>query len=123
VTAAGRPGRLPQWWLDLSVRAKGMIAVAFPLIALIAVTAASLVLQHSERQERTPSVRSRGTTRKGACLSAEAEPGVIRSMRGSGVVAYLTKPLNLTELGKLVDCLTAGHGQRTGPGPRTTPAR
>jgi len=22
VTAAGRPGRLPQWWLDLSVRAK-----------------------------------------------------------------------------------------------------
>ncbi len=58
-----------------------------------------------------------------AVLSAEAEPGVIRSMRGSGVAAYLTKPLNLTELGELVDCLTARHGQRTGPGPRTTPAR
>ena len=40
--AAARPGRLPQWWLDRSVRAKGTIAVAFPLIALIAVTVASL---------------------------------------------------------------------------------
>jgi signal transduction histidine kinase/ActR/RegA family two-component response regulator len=53
MTAAGRASRLPQRWLDLSVRAKGMIVVAFPLIALIAVTVASLVLQHSERQERT----------------------------------------------------------------------
>jgi signal transduction histidine kinase/ActR/RegA family two-component response regulator len=52
VTAAARPGRLPQWWLDRSVRAKGMIAVAFPLIALIAVTVASLLLQYNERQER-----------------------------------------------------------------------
>lgn len=58
VTAAGRPGRLPQWWLDLSVRAKGLIVVAFPLIALVAVTVASLVLQHSERQERTVAVEA-----------------------------------------------------------------
>jgi signal transduction histidine kinase/ActR/RegA family two-component response regulator len=58
-----------------------------------------------------------------AVLSAEAEPGIIRNLRGSGVVAYLTKPLNLTELGQLVDRLTARHSQRGGPRPRTTPAR
>jgi CheY-like chemotaxis protein len=57
-----------------------------------------------------------------AVLSAEAEPGVIRGMRGSGVVAYLTKPLNLTELGTLVDYLTA-RPTRSDPAPRTTPAR
>jgi len=39
-----RPGRLRQWWLDRPVRAKGMIAVTFPMIALMAVTAASLML-------------------------------------------------------------------------------
>jgi CheY-like chemotaxis protein len=57
-----------------------------------------------------------------AVLSAEAEPAVIRSMRGSGVVAYLTKPLNLTELGNLVDWLTVRHG-RSDPAARTSPAR
>jgi signal transduction histidine kinase/CheY-like chemotaxis protein len=58
-----------------------------------------------------------------AVLSAEAEPGTVRTMRDSGVVAYLTKPLNLTELGRLVDCLTGASGQRTGPGQPATPAR
>jgi CheY-like chemotaxis protein len=58
-----------------------------------------------------------------AVLSAEAAPAVIRNMRDSGVVAYLTKPLNLTEVGRLVDCLTTGQIQRSGQPPRTTPAR
>jgi signal transduction histidine kinase/ActR/RegA family two-component response regulator len=58
-----------------------------------------------------------------AVLSAEAAPAVIRSMRDSGVVAYLTKPLNLTEVGRVVDCLTAKQSQRSGQPPRTTPAR
>ena len=49
---AVRPGRLQRWWLDRSVRAKGMMVVAVPLIALIGVTSASLVLQHNEEQER-----------------------------------------------------------------------
>jgi signal transduction histidine kinase/ActR/RegA family two-component response regulator len=57
-----------------------------------------------------------------AVLSAEAAPSVIRHMRDRGVAAYLTKPLNLTEVGKLVDCLTAKHGQRADPAPRTDPA-
>jgi signal transduction histidine kinase/ActR/RegA family two-component response regulator len=52
---AGRPGRFRQWWLDQSVRAKGMIAIAVPLIALIATTGASLALQYQEHQVRTVS--------------------------------------------------------------------
>jgi hypothetical protein len=32
--AAVRPGRLRRWWLDRSVRVKGTIVVAAPLIAL-----------------------------------------------------------------------------------------
>src|ERR1700677_3470771 len=47
-----RSMRLQRWWLDQSVRAKGTIVVAVPLIALIAITSASLVLQHTEEQER-----------------------------------------------------------------------
>jgi CHASE3 domain sensor protein len=51
--AAVHPGRLHQWWLNRSVRAKGIIVVAVPLISLISITSASLVLQANERQERT----------------------------------------------------------------------
>ena len=52
---AGRPGRFQQWWLDRSVRAKGLIVIAVPLIALIGTTSASLVLQSQERSVRTAS--------------------------------------------------------------------
>jgi signal transduction histidine kinase/ActR/RegA family two-component response regulator len=45
-------GWLQQHWLNLSVRAKGMIAVALPLLALFAIGTASLVLQYNERQQR-----------------------------------------------------------------------
>jgi hypothetical protein len=56
--AAIRPGRLRRWWLDRSVRVKGTIVVAAPLIALIAVTSASLALQQNERQERNVALTS-----------------------------------------------------------------
>jgi signal transduction histidine kinase/ActR/RegA family two-component response regulator len=52
-SAAVRPGWMQQWWLNRPVRAKGMVVVAVPLIALVAVTSASLVLEHNERQERS----------------------------------------------------------------------
>jgi signal transduction histidine kinase/CheY-like chemotaxis protein len=42
-----------------------------------------------------------------AVLSAEAAPAVIRDMRDGGVIAYLTKPLDLTELGELLDAVAA----------------
>ncbi len=52
---ADRPGRLQQWWLDRSVRAKGLTVIAIPLIALIGTTSASLALQLQERQVRSVS--------------------------------------------------------------------
>jgi len=57
-----------------------------------------------------------------AILSAEAAQAVIRRMRASGVVAYLTKPLDLTELGRLLDSIAAGHDHRTDPATRTSAA-
>ncbi len=50
---ADRPRGLRQWWLDRSLRTKGLIVVAVPLIALFATTSANLVLQHSESGERS----------------------------------------------------------------------
>jgi PAS domain S-box-containing protein len=50
--AAGPRRWFHRWWLARSVRAKGLIVVAVPLIALVAVTSAGLVLEHSERQQR-----------------------------------------------------------------------
>ena len=56
-----------------------------------------------------------------AILSAEASPAVIRHMRTMGVIAYLTKPLDLAELGRLVDSVEAGHDHPAHPAPRTAP--
>jgi signal transduction histidine kinase/ActR/RegA family two-component response regulator len=51
-SAGARSGRLRRWWLDRSVRAKGMIVIAVPLIFLIGLTSSTLVLLQNERQER-----------------------------------------------------------------------
>jgi AmiR/NasT family two-component response regulator len=57
-----------------------------------------------------------------AILSAEASPASIRQMRARGVIAYLIKPLDLTELGQLPDSLVAEHDHEADPAPRTVPA-
>ena len=57
-----------------------------------------------------------------AILSAEAAHAVIRRMRASGVIAYLTKPLDLNELGRLLDSVAAGHDHLAGPATRTPSA-
>jgi signal transduction histidine kinase/ActR/RegA family two-component response regulator len=57
-----------------------------------------------------------------AILSAEASPDIIRRTRARGVTAYLTKPLELAELGRLIDSFVRRHERETGPAPRTTPA-
>ena len=49
-----------------------------------------------------------------AVLSAEAAPAVIHHLRASDVIAYLTKPLDLAELGRLLDSVAAGHDRRAG---------
>jgi signal transduction histidine kinase/CheY-like chemotaxis protein len=53
---------LRQWWLDRSLRAKGLIVVAVPLIALMGSTAANLLLQQSESSERNVAIRARSLT-------------------------------------------------------------
>jgi signal transduction histidine kinase/ActR/RegA family two-component response regulator len=56
-----------------------------------------------------------------AILSAEASPAIIRNMRSSGVIAYLTKPLDLAELGQLLDSFVAQHDREPDPAPLTVP--
>jgi signal transduction histidine kinase/ActR/RegA family two-component response regulator len=56
-----------------------------------------------------------------AILSAEASPAIIHQMRTRGVIAYLTKPLDLAELGRLLDSVAAGHDRRAGPASLTAP--
>lgn len=56
-----------------------------------------------------------------AILSAEASPAIIRRLRTQGVIAYLTKPLDLTELGGLLDSAAAEHDREAGPASRTAP--
>jgi CheY-like chemotaxis protein len=53
-----------------------------------------------------------------AVLSAEAAPGIIRRMRASGVIAYLTKPLDLAELGRVIRSFRTE--EHTGAIPGTT---
>src|SRR6185437_1064754 len=55
VPSAKGPGRIKQWWLDRSVRAKALTLLAVPLIALFGTSSASLVLEHDERAQRAVS--------------------------------------------------------------------
>jgi DNA-binding response OmpR family regulator len=48
-----------------------------------------------------------------AVLSAEAAPAVIRRMQSSGIVAYLTKPLDLAEFGRVISSFRAEEQSRT----------
>ena len=44
-------------------------------------------------------------------LSADASPGVIRRLLAGGALAYLTKPIELTELGELLDTFAATRAE------------
>ena len=111
-------GRLRQWWLDRPVRAKGMIAVAFPLIALIAVTTASLMLQYNERQERSVAMAaSRLSTAAERTLADAVDTETsIRGYAATGKPVFLT-PYNLSrkslpaDLATLrTDAIAGNHG-------------
>jgi signal transduction histidine kinase/ActR/RegA family two-component response regulator len=56
---ADQPRRLRKWWFDRSLRQKGLIVVAVPLIALMGITSANLLLNRSEDHERTLSLKAR----------------------------------------------------------------
>jgi len=57
-------------------------------------------------------------------LSADASRGVIRRLLAGGAFAYLTKPIELAELGELLDTCAATRAQDQQPQPaiRTAPA-
>jgi CHASE3 domain sensor protein len=47
-----------RWWLNRSVRTKGLIVVAVPMIALMGLTSANLLLQQNESHERAGSINA-----------------------------------------------------------------
>jgi signal transduction histidine kinase/ActR/RegA family two-component response regulator len=74
-----QPHGLRRWWLDRSLRSKGLIVIAIPLVALFATTSASLVLQHSESQDRTVGLNARNLTTAANLVLADmvnAETGI-----------------------------------------------
>jgi signal transduction histidine kinase/ActR/RegA family two-component response regulator len=94
---AGQVRGLQQWWLNQSLRVKGLIVVAVPLVALMAVTSANLMLQSSQTHERNVSLNARSlATAAGQVLAdaVTAETGV-RGYAATGDPLFLD-PYNLT---------------------------
>lgn len=76
---AHQPRGLRQWWLDRSLRAKGLIVVALPLIALMGTNSANLLLQRNESNERNVSIAARALASAASQVLADsvnAETGV-----------------------------------------------
>src|ERR1700683_800331 len=69
---ADRLRGLRRWWLDRSLRAKGLIVVAVPLIALMGVTTANLLLQRNESKERSISIAARNLASAANLVLADA---------------------------------------------------
>jgi signal transduction histidine kinase/ActR/RegA family two-component response regulator len=68
-----------QWWLNQSLRVKGLIVIAIPLVALFATTSASLVLQRTESHERSVGLAANNLTKAANLVLADmvnAETGV-----------------------------------------------
>jgi signal transduction histidine kinase/CheY-like chemotaxis protein len=66
---------LRRWWLDRSLRTKGMIVVAVPLIALLSITSANLLLQQDESSQRTISLNARALDSTAAQVLADEVNG------------------------------------------------
>jgi len=93
---------LRHWWLDLSLRAKGLIVVAVPLIALMGIISANLVLQQSESNERNISTNARNLA-DAANQVLTAAVNAETSMRGYALsrdpVFLAPYTLTLTQIG------------------------
>ena len=77
--APGHRNGVGQWWLDRSLRAKGLTVIAVPLVALMLVTLASLALQRNERQARSEALTAHTLSVSAAQLlldAVNAETGV-----------------------------------------------
>jgi signal transduction histidine kinase/ActR/RegA family two-component response regulator len=92
-----QPHGLRRWWFDRSLRAKGLIVVAVPLIALMGTTSANLLLQRNESNERIVSTDARDLATAAEQVLADsvnAETGV-RGYAATRDPLFLT-PYNLT---------------------------
>lgn len=79
------------------MRSKGLIVVAVPLIALVATTTASLVLQYDERSERSVDIHAFALMTSGHQILTDAlnaETGV----RGYAAADFLPKPFDIHQL-------------------------
>jgi CHASE3 domain sensor protein len=91
-----------QWWLDRSVRTKGLIVVAVPLIALMGLASANLLLQQDESHERTGSSNARNLEDAANQVLADAVNGEtgIRGYAATRDPLFLTPyTLMLTRIG------------------------
>ena len=90
------PGWLSRWWLDRSIRSKGLVVIAIPLIALTVIASASLALEANERQVRAVSTHASNlrTAAEAVLVDAlNAETGV-RGYAATGDPFFL-KPYQL----------------------------
>jgi len=93
-----RPRGIRPWWLDRSVRTKGFIVVAIPLVTLIGIASANLVLLHQEHQERGVALAASAVTSSandvlGDAVNAETSVRAYAATRGD---ARFLAPYNLT---------------------------
>jgi signal transduction histidine kinase/ActR/RegA family two-component response regulator len=91
-----------QWWLNQSLRAKGLIVVAVPMIALMGLTSANLLLQHSESNERSISINARDLDDAASQVLADAvnEETGVRGYAATRDPAFLAPyTLTLTRIG------------------------
>jgi signal transduction histidine kinase/ActR/RegA family two-component response regulator len=72
VQVSNRPRKWYRWWLNRSVRAKGLTVIAIPLMSLIVITSAGLALQAKERQQRNNSIAELNLTNAAAAVLADA---------------------------------------------------
>jgi len=102
VPEAGRARGLRRWWLDWSMRSKGLIVVAGPLIALVGLALTNLALQQNEAQARsvTRAAQNLSSTANQVLADAvNAETG-IRGYAATGDPRFLAPyDLALTRIG------------------------
>src|SRR6202167_5879343 len=111
---------LRRWWLDRSLRAKGLIVVAVPLIALLGITSANLWLQRDESSERSVSMNARNLDDAASQVLADAvnaETGIRGYAATRDPIFLAPYTLTLTRIGAerkslRDDAVTAGLGRQ-----------